>query len=83
MLCLQPQLLAMKKKVDIVIACPGRLIELRDKYPKHCSLKGVTTVVIDEADKMVLPTEFSCNFNVNVQLVLVIVSCKWGFRAQC
>ena len=45
-----PQVLAMRKGVDIVVACPGRLADLVQQG--HVRLDDVATVVIDEADRM-------------------------------
>ena len=44
------QLKALRRGVDIVVACPGRLIDLVE--PGHVSLDDVEFVVIDEADRM-------------------------------
>ena len=38
------------KGVDILVACPGRLHDLLDR--KALTLSSVSTVVIDEADRM-------------------------------
>jgi superfamily II DNA/RNA helicase len=46
----QPQVNALKRGVDIVVACPGRLEDLIKQG--HCSLGDVATTVIDEADHM-------------------------------
>lgn len=45
-----PQIRALKKKPHIVIATPGRLVDLVDQG--HYSLKQVTVVTLDEADRM-------------------------------
>jgi len=44
------QLKALRRGVDIVVACPGRLTDLIDR--KECSLRDVTMAVVDEADRM-------------------------------
>ncbi len=44
------QLDALKRGVDILVACPGRLIDLIDRG--EVSLKKVDYVVVDEADRM-------------------------------
>jgi superfamily II DNA/RNA helicase len=44
------QLKALKQSVDIVVGCPGRLVDLLDKG--LLSLRDVEVVVIDEADRM-------------------------------
>ena len=46
----QPQVNALQRGVDVVVACPGRLEDLIQQG--HCSLAGVETTVIDEADHM-------------------------------
>ncbi|PUA81320.1 DEAD/DEAH box helicase [Nocardioides currus] len=45
-----PQVTALKKGVDIVIACPGRLEDLMQQ--KHADLSAVETTILDEADHM-------------------------------
>ncbi len=47
---MRTQINALKDGVDIVIATPGRLIDLLDR--KHLSVTDVTMVAIDEADQM-------------------------------
>jgi len=44
------QLAALKRGVDIAVACPGRLADLINQ--EQCSLRDVDFVVIDEADRM-------------------------------
>ncbi|MCB0331136.1 MAG: DEAD/DEAH box helicase, partial [Bdellovibrionales bacterium] len=44
------QLRALKKGVDVVIACPGRLLDHLERKTIDCS--GLQTVVLDEADHM-------------------------------
>jgi len=46
----RPQVDALAKGVDIVIACPGRLEDLIGQ--KHCTLSDVEITVLDEADHM-------------------------------
>jgi ATP-dependent RNA helicase RhlE len=46
----QPQINALKKGVDIVVACPGRLLDLYDQ--RRINLSRINIVVIDEADQM-------------------------------
>ncbi len=46
----QPQVAALSRGVDIVIACPGRLEDLIKQG--HCSLAAVEITVLDEADHM-------------------------------
>jgi superfamily II DNA/RNA helicase len=45
-----PQVTALRRGVDIVVACPGRLEDLIGQG--HCSLGSVEVTVIDEADHM-------------------------------
>jgi ATP-dependent RNA helicase RhlE len=45
-----PQVNAMKQGVDILVATPGRLLDLVKQG--HIRLDGVTTLVVDEADRM-------------------------------
>jgi superfamily II DNA/RNA helicase len=46
----QPQVNALRRGVDIVVACPGRLEDLMGQG--HCSLDDVEVTVLDEADHM-------------------------------
>ena len=45
-----PQLRALRSGVDVAVACPGRLQDLRDSG--HLALDDVDLVVVDEADRM-------------------------------
>jgi len=45
-----PQVEALRRGVDIVIACPGRLEDLIQQ--NHCSLADVEITILDEADHM-------------------------------
>jgi superfamily II DNA/RNA helicase len=45
-----PQVTALRKGVDIVVACPGRLEDLIQQG--HCTLASVEITVLDEADHM-------------------------------
>ena len=45
-----PQVTALRKGVDIVVACPGRLEDLIQQG--HCSLTDVQVTILDEADHM-------------------------------
>ena len=45
-----PQRRALRKGVDVLVACPGRLFDLVEQNAVR--LDSVTTVVIDEADRM-------------------------------
>lgn len=44
------QITALKKGCDVLVATPGRLIDLLDK--KHTSLENIQVLVLDEADRM-------------------------------
>jgi len=46
----QPQVNALRRGVDVVVACPGRLEDLIGQG--HCSLDHVEITVLDEADHM-------------------------------
>jgi superfamily II DNA/RNA helicase len=46
----QPQVNALRRGVDIVVACPGRLEDLIGQG--HCTLDAVEVTVLDEADHM-------------------------------
>jgi len=46
----QPQVSALRRGVDIVLACPGRLEDLIGQG--HCTLDDVLVTVLDEADHM-------------------------------
>ena len=46
----RPQIANLRKGVDIVVATPGRLLDLMQQG--HLSLKEVETFVLDEADRM-------------------------------
>lgn len=45
-----PQVHALKKGVDVLVATPGRLLDLLNQG--HVRLEGVQTLVLDEADRM-------------------------------
>jgi superfamily II DNA/RNA helicase len=45
-----PQVTALRNRVDIVVACPGRLADLIEQG--HCHLDDVEISVLDEADHM-------------------------------
>jgi len=49
-LSINPQMLALRGSVDIVVATPGRLLELHENNALH--LAAVQTVVLDEADRL-------------------------------
>ncbi|HVU54226.1 MAG TPA: DEAD/DEAH box helicase [Puia sp.] len=46
----QPQVQALRKGIDILVATPGRLLDLIDQ--RHIQLKDVAYFVLDEADRM-------------------------------
>jgi ATP-dependent RNA helicase RhlE len=45
-----PQVQALRKGVDILVATPGRLLDLIQQ--RHCDLSDVEILVLDEADRM-------------------------------
>lgn len=45
-----PQTTGLKKGVDIVVACPGRLEDLMQQ--KYCDLSAIEVTILDEADHM-------------------------------
>lgn len=47
---IEPQIKKLRSGVDIVVATPGRLLDLMDKGV--CQLRDVTFAVVDEADRM-------------------------------
>jgi ATP-dependent RNA helicase RhlE len=46
----QPQIRALRSGADIVIACPGRLLDLMGR--RHGDFSGLQHLVLDEADRM-------------------------------
>ena len=46
----RPQTDALRRGVDILVACPGRLLDLIEQ--KTCDLSGIEILVLDEADRM-------------------------------
>jgi ATP-dependent RNA helicase RhlE len=46
----QPQIKSLKMGVDIVVACPGRLLDLKEQ--RALNLSNIEIVVLDEADHM-------------------------------
>ncbi len=46
----QPQVQALKNGVDVLVATPGRLLDLIQQ--RHCDLADVEILVLDEADRM-------------------------------
>ncbi len=47
---MQPQTRAFQQGVDVIVACPGRLLD-HFNYP-HARLSGLEVLVLDEADRM-------------------------------
>jgi len=45
-----PQIQALRKGVEIIVACPGRLLDLVAQG--HADLSGIQILVLDEADRM-------------------------------
>ncbi|PKQ16829.1 MAG: ATP-dependent RNA helicase RhlE [Actinobacteria bacterium HGW-Actinobacteria-7] len=46
----EPQRKALRRGVDVLVACPGRLLDLVNAG--HCDLRHVEVLVLDEADRM-------------------------------
>jgi len=46
----QPQVQALRRGIDILVATPGRLLDLMDQ--RHINLKDIAFFVLDEADRM-------------------------------
>ncbi len=44
------QVQALRHGVDIIVATPGRLLDLIEQH--HCDLRGIEVLVLDEADRM-------------------------------
>ena len=57
---IEPQMRALRKGVQIIVATPGRLIDLKNRGYAH--LEHVTNIVLDEADEM-LNMGFSDSIN--------------------
>ena len=47
---IEPQMRALRKGVQIIVATPGRLLDLKNRGYAH--LESVTNIVLDEADEM-------------------------------
>lgn len=47
---IEPQMKSLRAGVDVVVACPGRLLDVIDR--KALDLREVSFVVVDEADRM-------------------------------
>jgi ATP-dependent RNA helicase RhlE len=47
---LEPQISAIKRGVDIIVATPGRLLDLMDRRAVH--FRSLSVLVLDEADRM-------------------------------
>ena len=46
----QPQIRALRSNTDVIIACPGRLLDLLNR--RHGDFSGLQFLVLDEADRM-------------------------------
>jgi ATP-dependent RNA helicase RhlE len=46
----RPQINALRRGVDVIVATPGRLLDLVRQ--NHADLRGIETLVLDEADRM-------------------------------
>ena len=47
---IEPQIKKLRAGIDILVACPGRLLDLIDR--RVCDLRDVSFAVVDEADRM-------------------------------
>ncbi|MEN6472857.1 MAG: DEAD/DEAH box helicase [Syntrophaceae bacterium] len=47
---MNPQIEALKRGADIVVACPGRLLDHMNQ--RHIDLSALQTLIVDEADRM-------------------------------
>lgn len=74
---IEKQIIALKRPTHIVVATPGRLIDLH--FKKAIDLSNIKTVVLDEADEM-LSMGFKKELNQILEL-LPKVECKWLFSA--
>ncbi len=64
-----PQIKAIEEGAEIVIACPGRLLDLVDQ--KKIDLRGVEILVLDEADRM-----FDMGFLPSIRKIIRLVPQK-------
>ena len=64
-----PQIRALRDGVEIIIACPGRLLDLIDQ--RHARLEKVEVLVLDEADRM-----FDMGFLPDVRKILKFLPAK-------
>ena len=74
---IDPQISALRRPTHIVVATPGRLIDLIKR--KAINLNKVKTVILDEADEM-LSMGFKKELN-EILNSLPSVECKWLFSA--
>jgi superfamily II DNA/RNA helicase len=63
---IEPQMLAMREGVDILIATPGRLLDLADQ--RALSFKSVRYFVLDEADRLL-----DLGFNDELKRILMLL----------
>jgi ATP-dependent RNA helicase RhlE len=64
-----PQIQALQTGVEILVACPGRLLDLIDQ--RHARLDGVEVLVLDEGDRM-----FDMGFLPSVKRILKYVPAR-------
>ena len=62
----RPQVDGLRRGVDILVACPGRLLDLVEQ--KACDLSGVEILVLDEADRM-----FDMGFIVPIRKIVAMI----------
>src|SRR5512138_2217736 len=64
-----PQIQALQTGVEILVACPGRLLDLIDQ--RHARLDGVEVLVLDEGDRM-----FDMGFLPSVKRILKYIPAR-------
>jgi ATP-dependent RNA helicase RhlE len=64
-----PQIRALRGRPDIIVACPGRLLDLAEQG--HVVFSGIETLVLDEADHM-----FDLGFLPDVRRILAMLPAK-------
>jgi ATP-dependent RNA helicase RhlE len=62
----QPQIKALRQGVDIVVACPGRLLDLYNQ--RQIRLDSIQVLVLDEADRM-----FDMGFLPDIRRILAVL----------
>ena len=65
----QPQIKGIRAGAEIIVACPGRLLDLKDQGAIH--LSGIEMLVLDEADHM-----FDMGFLPSIRRILAALPAK-------